>query len=287
MSLLKNVKKLNLNIVKLDRKQQKKGKQNLGLPKLNDSFLRPFGKDKKKTNGKENKISKNESGVNEVRSLIQDMTSDLGNDLNKLNQKFSKISTVLNALVDRVEKLEERDAEHCRMHTENGKRISKLQKSCNVLERNYEELDRKSRLNKVVLTCDQIKVDSSSLHKDTIKFLTDKMNLDSQLKTHIHVSKFGKGKHTVMLELPSTIVKKHLFRAKKEIMDSDNAPKMLFLNEFLTKRKAELLKKAREMKKDKLLHSAYVFEGNVFVRESGDSDNVIIHTIQDLEDFEE
>lgn len=270
------------------RSQAKKSSQN-GNKLLDDSFLRPFGKGKKSisTSNKQNKTS-NEGNVSDVRGLIQGMTSDLGNDLENLNKKFNKISTVLNALAERIEQLEERDAEHYRKHIENDRKISKLQKSCKDLEKNCEELDRRSRLNKAILTCDQINVDSPSLITDIKKLLTEKMKLDSHLTDNIDVSKFGKGKHTVMLELPSVMIKRHLFRSKKEIMNADHAPKMLFINEFLTKKRAELLKKAKGMKKNKKLYSAYTFEGNVFVRESesDDCDAVIIHTTQDLEEFD-
>jgi O-phosphoseryl-tRNA(Cys) synthetase len=126
-----------------------------------------------------------------------------------MSTKLNKLFAVMNVLVDRVEILETTITKNNELIEGQGRRISEL-------EGRAEEQDRKMTLNKVLLTYEKINSSSDTLKTEVSRFLTVEMKIAPAVMSGIIISKFGRGSHTVILELSSIEAKREVFRAKKK-----------------------------------------------------------------------
>jgi hypothetical protein len=220
--------------------------------------------------------SKNDMESGSVRNLMQDVSLELKHDLEKMSTKLNRVFVVMNALVDRVEELE-------KIVQENSERTQCQERRIIELEWRTEEQDRKTALNKVLLTYEKINTSSNSLRADVSKILTAEMKISPEVVNGIVISKFGRGNHTVMLELSSLETKREIFRGRKNLSNDDKIKyRNLYVNEFLTRKKAELLKKARDLKKNRRIHTAFSFNGKVYIKLHVDDDKIIVRDMSDL-----
>jgi hypothetical protein len=244
---------------------------------LDPSFLRPFGNESSDI-GYDKPLTEYEC-QDDIRNIMDNASVEIKHDIGKMSAKLNKLFTVMGSLLDRVEKLEKRDSEYLEQFRSQEKRITEL-------ESRIEENDRKSMLNRALLTYENINTASESLKTDVTKFLTLELKLAPLIMNGLTVSSFGRGNHTVLLEFATFEGKRELFRAKKSLYNQDkNKYKSLYVNEFLTKNKAELLRKARSMKKENKFHSAFSFDGRVYVRIHEKDDRMIIQDMTDLEKY--
>lgn len=247
---------------------------------LKADFLRPFPEElKNKDCASSEKVGATFDSSDDVRKLMEDVSADLKQDLGSLSSKLNRLFSVMTVLVERVDDLEKRDrghVEHLRLH---DKRICEL-------ESRLEESERRATLNKALLTYDNINSNSDSLKTDVSKFLTDKMKLSPAVMSGLVVSRFGKGDHTVLLEFSSVDCKREIFRSKKKLYNDENANySTLFVNDFLTKNRSVILKKARDLKKERRIHSAFSFDGNVYIKVHDGDEKMIVRDISVLLEF--
>lgn len=250
-------------------------KNKVNLDKLmGKNFLRPF-----EDNSPPKVPSKNDSvninNTTNIKDVVKAMGNDLRTDFNRLHNKFDNTYTVLENLAERVEILEERENEHEIKHQEYDNRI-------NEIELKFDEIERKSRLNKAILYSTQLNSESPSLQNETRTFLKDSLQIDTN---NIKATRFGKGKNTILLELPSIQMKKELFKAMKTMATNEElVPKPeLFINDFLTTYKAEMFKMARTMRKNKRINAVFTIDGNVYIRVNEGDSAKRLKSIQDLE----
>ena len=272
--LLKKCKSITPELRVTRSKSLAKSKVNLDKTYGKD-FLRLPANPVNKVSGGDDKAK---GGLVNTKGAVKDMINDLNEDFNRLHGKFDKIYFVLDNLIDRVDLMEERENEHQLLHEENERRIADL-------ESKNEENERRSRLNKVLLTYPQLNNESKSLQNETRKFLEESLKLDSAIVNKTKVSKFGKEKHTVLLEMPSIDAKLELFRIKKLLTTNEDDEKNLvnlYVNDFLTPKRVEILKRARVMKKSKKLDSVFSINGIVYIRVNKDAKAKPIHCISDL-----
>ena len=76
-----------------------------------------------------------------------------------------------------------------------------------------------------------------------------------------------------------------LFQERKFLRETDNEElKCIFLNEYLTKRRSEILFEARKLRRSNKLKSAYSSDGKIIVRDNNDKKHQI-NTLDDLVQF--
>lgn len=245
---------------------------------LDPTFLRPNQKASSTVKSKTtNNHQVDEEGQTDFRSMIAGVSFELKDDLSKITSKLNSLFTMINSLVDRVEELENESTLQKNDIMNQGRRILEL-------EQKTEENDRKSKVNSVLLTHSKIDSSSKSLSVDIGKFMTEELKLNAHVVDMTAISRFGRGNGTVLLELPSFEAKKQLYRAKKQLCATKNPEyDELYINDFLTRKKSELLKKARDLKKTKRIHTAFSMDGNVFIRIQERGERMLIREMSDLE----
>jgi myosin heavy subunit len=185
-----------------------------------------------------------------IRDVMEDVSTNLKDDLVRMSSKLDRIFNVLNELMKRVDALEQKDEEY-------AQRFSHQEKRINELEARLEESDRKATLNKAILTFEKIDSASNNLEADVSKFLSVNMKLTPSVMNGLLISRFGRGGHTVLLEFSSVEARRQIFRARKNLINMDEGRRYetLYVNDFLTRNKVEILKKAREMKREGRIHA--------------------------------
>ena len=72
-----------------------------------------------------------------------------------------------------------------------------------------------------------------------------------------------KGKQPMLVTFTNTNVRNKIFSKKKQLKDH---AKRVYINENLTKYRASLFKKARQLVKDKKIQASWVYKGNILIR---------------------
>ena len=242
--------------------------------KLSDCFLRTVPKHS------ENPDDKNsESKVNtDIRSLVDQVKNNLGAEINRISVQFNEIFTTLSQVVDRIEEIEANS--QCQ-----DTKIEQQEKQINILEQRTEELERKSKLNSVIISWPGLRVTSPNIREDTKTFMLNELKLEANVVNSSRISQFGRQRQ-IIVTLPSLSAKKQLFKVKKELFESDkDRYKNLFINELLTMKKLEFLRMARDLKKKKKIHAAFSFDGNIYIKVRADDDRKLIRRLSDFDEL--
>ena len=87
----------------------------------------------------------------------------------------------------------------------------------------------------------------------------------------------------IMVKFASRRLRDSIMIAKKNL-SSDSE---IFISEHLTKSTTDIFMKARAMKKEKKLHAAWTYKGQVFVRKTDEATSrpTLIKSVQDLSKF--
>ena len=255
---------------------------------LDPDFLRPFNKKPKENKASQNanQVSFDSANFSAVRDMLGDASAEVQQSLEqnfeKTSNKLNNFIRIINALADRVEKLEKREATLLEQNRRQEKKI-------NDLEKKFEAGERKANSRSVILRIPKLNTGSDSFFDEVRSFLTADLKLAKNLVELVTISKFAKEINAVLLEFPSIEAKRQLFRAKKtyneNLDDEDENENKLYINDLLTKRNYELLKLARELKNDKKIQDAYSFDGNVFIRKVSGGNRFRITDPSDLDRF--
>ena len=238
--------------------------------KLPDDFLRPDINNS--SNGNNNKVIPKD----DLRLLIGTVQSDVNKHLESVSSKFTSVFSLINSLADRVEQLEYENKTQADKITKQSKQILQL-------ENKADDRDRKLNSNFAILTYPKLNTASPTFRDDVFKFLTQDLKLPMYLGTLISVSTFGKSKNSFLLEMPTLEAKRQLYVLRKKLTEAGDANYGgLYISDLLTKKNLELLKRAREKKKEKMLYAAFSFHGLVYVRSTKGADKKLISNLAEL-----
>ena len=81
----------------------------------------------------------------------------------------------------------------------------------------------------------------------------------------------------VLVKFGYNSVKKDIMSARKRLKGTD-----IYINDQLTKKNAEIEKKARIMRKDKMIHSSWTFNGRIFIKKTESSKKEEVKRLGDL-----
>lgn len=150
-------------------------------------------------------------------------------------------------------------------------KIASLENRIAILETENDNLEQYSRRNSLRITG---LVESES--EDILSTVLDVINVNTKLTPPIEASDVDRI-HRVGKKVPGrsrpTLIKFATYRARKRVMDKRSSFKNsesttpIFLNEDLTKRRAQLFWKARQLKKEKRIHDAWTYDGNILVKD--------------------
>ena len=246
--------------------KSKKNKKN-NNPNLPENLLRLD------SNASTNSDKENEDDEN-LSEIFGDTVADIKNSMSHVDSKLNRMVEVMRKMNNRVTKLETRSRELVEC-------VKTQQKEIVVLRNRCETNDRISRLNKVILNFAAIDTTDQNYRGKVRSILHDVLKLSPTITDHIFISQFGKSKNTVLLDLPSTAVKAAIFRSRADLRDNDNY-KELSVNEFLSKKGSEIMKVARQMKKQKRIYTAFSMNGQVYVKLKSEDEKRLISNLDDL-----
>ena len=148
--------------------------------------------------------------------------------------------------------------------------------------RDIDELKSRSHEHTVLLSHKNIKKDSPNMRNEVRALLRD-LGLSETVIELVSIRKFGDSDR-FMIELPSHDSKIRLLMTRKNYLRAQPNSN-LRINEFLSRRNAEILKAALNLKRSKKLHSAYSFNGRVYVRRSDGDNSVLVIDLAQLDTF--
>ena len=160
--------------------------------------------------------------------------------------------------------------------------IAEQRKEIDELHKHCDSSDRVSRQRKVILNYSAFNTNSANYQVTVKRVIKDALKLPDGLINQIAISKFGRSTSTVLLDLPSLAARFTIFERKSKLRTNETY-KYLYINEFLTKRNAELMKQARKRKKEKRLHSVFTLNGQVYVKRSEGGEKQLILNVNDLD----
>ena len=211
-----------------------------------------------------------------MENLLTTVSDELKNDMSNVSSKLDSLLSVMNHMSVRINDIEEKVCDQDSTILLQNEKIVEL-------ESKIEDNESKLLQNKVILTHKNLNANSTNLRMDVIKFFEEKMKLPPDVIYGFTVSKFGTGAHTLLVEFSVMKHKRALYKARRALWQAnDPIHKDLFINDFLTKKRAELMKLAREMKKKKQIHAAFSHDGNVFIKKDQGSTMIKIRDASDL-----
>ena len=154
---------------------------------------------------------------------------------------------------------------------EKGKKIATLENRISVLENENDNLEQYSRRNSVRMTGLK-EADTEDLYATVLEVVNSKAQLTPPLEPSDidRVHRVGRKSED---KTRAVLIKFSTYRARKRVMERRSHLKKVestspvFINEDLTKRRAELFWKARQLKRNNKIHDAWTHDGNIIVKD--------------------
>ncbi len=163
------------------------------------------------------------------------------------------------------------------MATNDGK-ISELESRCDRLEN-------QSRLNEVIVTGAAVSSEGENLKDSMVDLLSNTLKIPRSKLQKYDFKKIGRGSNTVAVKVPDKSDKIAMFSAARLLK-----PQHLFVNESLIKSRRDLFYELRKMKRESIaagqrtFHSVFSLKGEIFIRKTEHSTNIIqVRSISDLD----
>lgn len=204
-------------------------------------------------------VPKTMSTNNALKASISALQTTVNNEMKNMKSKFDDVFDQMNQIVDRLERVEEK--------TEiNLNEIRELKMNLNE--------------NTVLLTHEKIDKDSATLRDDVRLLLKNELDMPDVVVELSTIRRFGSASR-VIIKLPSHDAKMRIFSAKKRYKNL-HPNSTIYVSEFLSKYNSQLLTAARKLKFDKKIHSAYSFNGRIFIRKTQTDDAIEIKDLTQL-----
>ena len=154
---------------------------------------------------------------------------------------------------------------------EKDQTISSLENRISILENENDNLEQYSRRNSLRMTGIE-ETDTG----DLLSTVLDVINTKAQVTPPIEptdIDRIHRVGRKVEGKVRATLIKFATYRARKRVMDKRSSLKNIesatpiFINEDLTKKRAELFWKARQMKRDKKIHDVWTYDGNIIAKD--------------------
>ena len=150
------------------------------------------------------------------------------------------------------------------------------------LEYQLDQHDQDSRANKAVITGIQAEKEEEANINNLVDFFDVVMDIHLDKRDIVDAHSISQNGKTMLVTFTSPVTKRTIFKEKKKL--KTNA-KIVFINDSLTKRRASLFKKARDLVKTKSIAAAWSGNGNIYVKEKEEDEPKKIICEQELERF--
>ena len=246
-------------------------KDNKSKEKRNESKTR-------KEEETENSHSSSSSDTDPNESDLDDNATKICNALLKFNPGVDKKTAItnehlLNAILQLTNNVTDLDKKLSDSIAENKalqQRVDHVEKKydylikkyCNM-EDNLDEMDQQHRQNKIIVQCPTIN-NQSSPRENVIHNMETHLKIPKTKLDNISVSKLG-STNKFLVTLPYFELKGEIFKASKQLK-----PRGMYINEFLTEKRAKLFYECRMKKRNEnCFSSVYTFNGRVYVKVDG------------------
>ena len=149
------------------------------------------------------------------------------------------------------------------------------------LEYQLDQHDQDSRANKAVITGIQAEREEEANINNLVDFF-DVMDIHLDKRDIMDAHSISQNGKTMLVTFTSPVTKRTIFKEKKKLQTN---AKIVFINDSLTKRRASLFKKARDLVKTKSIAAAWSGNGNIYVKEKEEDQPKKIICEQELERF--
>lgn len=226
-----------------------------------------------------------ETMLPEITDVIQEQIPDIESIIAKaVDSAVNRISETLLCEITTLK------TEVTTLKTENAsikEKVSKLEEKVEKLEQVADDREQYSRRNSIRITGfpEEKDEDTDELILNMARELNVEMNLSDIDRSH-RVGKVHVGRSRAILVKFSTYrARRNLFSKRMDLREIENLAG-IFINEDLTARRSELLYKARQYVRAKLLKSSYSSDGKIYVKDLEDKKHPLT-VIADLSTFGE
>lgn len=207
--------------------------------------------------------------------------------LEYVTESLEKIKDKVDNIANMMEKFNQPREEKTKTKTTLDKEEQQLQE----LEKRVEALDQQAKLNDVIVTGLRIKQrDTQSVEKQVTEFLTSKdihvdftNNLDA---CHLLPWRNNTGTRAILLTFLGRKHKVDLLRQGKKLKGSG-----VFINENLTKKNADIARKARQLKKSGKIQHTWTANCRIYIKTNGstpeETKTMQIRSVEELEKYDQ
>lgn len=232
-----------------------------GAP-LPDNFLRLDNQHNVSSGPSKDLISNNNSSM---ENLLQSLVNELGFMRTAVTKLTDKITDALGKIGD----LERENAELKEACKQKDEKILSL-------EMEKDEIDQNTRANCLIMSGEKVVNMKQNVPETLSKIFTQTLKLKPRNPVNFSYRMSGDGAK-VLLTIDNYNDRAAIFTAVRKIK-----PNGLYINEFLTPRRQELLYELRKLKKEERIFSAFSSNGKIYYRLSNDSDRVLVKSMSDV-----
>ncbi len=245
----------------------------LNNTKIPKSIKKKVGCRSKKTN-----ISVATSPVKDdsqpILNQILEGVSKLQRDLNNMGQEYVNLSGSFDAALTEFSSLKAENTDLRNKTNSNNEKII-------ALEQRIDDMEQHTENDEIIISGCSVKADSNNLKRDMSKLICNELKISLEVVKSLTFRKIGKGKHSVLVNVPVSSVRSAFCVTARSIKPSN-----LYKNECLISSWDKLLYELRKLKREKkCLHSVFSLYGRSYVKLTATGEKKLIRDICEADKY--
>ncbi len=160
-------------------------------------------------------------------------------DVNNMRQEYVNLSGSFDAALTEISSLKTENTDLRNKSMIQNKQIISL------YER-IDDMEQHTKNDEIIISGSSINADSNNLKWDMSKLICDELKISSEVVKSLSFRKIGKGKHSVLVNVPVSSVRSAFFVGARTIR-----PRNLYISESLISSRDKLLYDLRKLKREK------------------------------------
>ncbi len=142
-------------------------------------------------------------------------------------------------------------------------------------------MEQRTKNDEIIISGSSVNADSNNLICDMSKLICDELKISPEVVKSLFFRKIGKGKHSVLVNVPVSSVRSAFFVAARTIR-----PRNLYINESMISSRDKLLYDLRKLKREKkCFHSVFSLFGKIYVKLTATGDKKLIKDICNVDKY--
>ena len=210
------------------------------------------------------------------QGMPDSMQGTLNMLIRELGMMRSAVTGLTNKITECLNRIGELERENFQLRTENAQKDELIEE----LKLKVDDAEQATRENNVLISGTEVKVDCANLHDSASRLLSDMLQMNIEKTTLFSYKKLSNeaNSNAILINVPNQVDRAALFSAART-----RKPEIFYVSEFLTPTRSKVLYELRNLRRAKLIYSAFSFHGRIYYKKTENADKTLVKSMKSIQ----